>query len=615
MNETPRWVWRAGLGATALFAGWSFWLALFLPLDSWDAYDYLVNARLIAGHDLTRLAQTYRTDRPPGISMLVAPLLALGYRPGQRGLAGLVHLVPWSLGLGSLALLWLMVKRHSGVALAFLAAAFVALNPLVLHALPFIMADIASMAFGLLTLWLAEQVLVSKDWRLVVALALTVGMAMLCKYPMALLGLAVPLANLLWAFVGRDRPSTVKEKLFTSVHGRLALGLVAGLAIFFAIHALIYSRIVPGDGAWADRMTAGLKTAWAGGGGAGNTDPWWELPHAILWTFGPPIVALAGLGAGAVIVRDRDRAGFFHLVWVLSLLGLFIFVIGHKESRYVMPALPSIAFLAARGLALFTSRPGVQAALASVAMLGLAPPAVAEFGRMSDPLYTRPSMLAWARYALDHSTADASMAAGERPIIQHPNIAPFALYPKNPVVFPMDEYWHYHHINHGGLEWFFDRRLLAFQVQQGPAGVQVQSPWIHATVPPEWLQQLGDDAVWLAALPNGGLLLSPPQGWFETASAAQQPEPPPPFVALDLTRVTLKQTKATDTTAEYSNGKFTLTIARSADGWRMVSPPPDSRWFVGVAEQAPRRWVEPASDLPASLDGLWSTRQIFPVRP
>jgi hypothetical protein len=607
MTPTPRWIRLTGAVAAGGFAAWSFWVALFLPLDSWDAYDYLVNARLIAGHDLTHLAQTYRTDRPPGISLLVAPLLALGYQPGQRGLAGLVHLVPWSLGLGALALTWHLVRQRSGEALAFLAAAFVALNAIVLHALPFIMADVASMAFGLASLWLAEQVVTRRDWRLVAALALSVGLAMACKYPMGLLGLAVPVANLAWAWTGRDRPATVKEKLLTSVHGRLALGLVAGLALFFAVHALIYSRIVPGPGAWSERMLAGLKTAWAGGGGPGNTDPWWELPHAIWWTFGPPVSLLAVLGAGVVVVRDRDRAGWLHVVWALSMMGLFIFVIGHKESRYVMPALPSIAILAARGLALFEARPKVLAGLAAVALAGLAPSAFAELRRMSDPLYTRPSMLAWARYALDH--------AGERPIIQHPNISPFALYPKDPVVFPNDEYWHYHHINHGGLEWFFDRRLLAFQVQPGPPGVTVQSPWIHARVPPEWLQQLGDDAVWLAALPKGGILLSPPQGWFETASAAQQPEPPPPFVALDLGRVTLTRRAASETSAEYSDGATTLTLTRQADGWRLTNAPPESRWYIGVADGAPRRWTEPAPDLPNALDGLWSTRHVFPVRP
>ena len=128
-----------------------------------------------------------------------------------------------------------------------------------------------------------------------------------------LLGLAVPVANLLWAFVGRERPSTLKEKLLTSLHGRLALGLVAGLALFFAVHALIYSRIVPGDGAWTERMTAGLNTAWAGGGGAGNTDP---ETGSDSYELESPRYALIGQGTG---VSSWDPRGT-NVQWFTALL-------------------------------------------------------------------------------------------------------------------------------------------------------------------------------------------------------------------------------------------------------------------------------------------------------
>lgn len=604
----PRWVWPLGLGVTALYLLWSCSLALGLPIDTWDAYDYLVNARYLAGNDLSHLAQAYRTDRPPGISLLVAPLLSLGYHPGQRGLAGLIHLVPWSLGVLALVMTWRAVEREAGVCIAFVAAALLGLNPLVLHYLPFIMADIASMAFVLLSLRLSERVTSTRRGIDVLALALAVGLAMLTKYPMALLGLAIPVANLAWAWTGKNRPASVKSKLLASIDWRLAAGLLLGLGLFFAVHALIYSRVVTGDGPWFDRLSAGLKAAWAGGGGPGATDPWWELPNAVWWTFGPPVTLLAVAGAGVVIVRDRDRAGWLHLIWALASMALFIVVIGHKESRYVLPALPSIAILAARGITVVGRRRILRAVLAAIALAGIAPSAFRELQRMRDPLYTRPSLLAWARFALDRAGTD-------RPIIQNPNISPFALYAKDPVVFANDEFWHYHHINHAGLEWFFDRRLLAFQVGQGPPSVSVQSPWIHASVPAEWFQSLGEDALWLVALPKGGLLLSPPQGWFETASAAQQPEPPPPFVAIDLSHVSLKPGTRSETAAEYSDGRTTIGLSRHADGWRITSAPKDSRWFVGVAEQAPRRWTEPSPELPPSLDGLWSERQVFPVRP
>lgn len=607
-TPTPKWLWLFGAAASAAYLGWSFWLALGLPLDTWDAYDYLINARHLAGNDLSHLAQAYRTDRPPGISLLVAPLLALGYRPGQHGLAGLIHLVPWSLGVLALGLTFRAVEREGGAGRAFVAAALLALNPLVVHYLPFLMADVAAMTFGLLALRLSERLTSTRRGVDVLFLALAVGAAMVTKYPMALLGLAIPLANLAWVWTGKGRPQTLKARLVGSVDPRLAGGLLLGLGLFFAVHAVIYSRVVTGEGPWTARLLAGLKTAWAGGGGPGATDPWWELPHAVLWTFGPPAVLLALVGAVVVVVKDRDRAGWLHLVWAIASMALFVFVIGHKESRYVIPALPSIAILAGRGLGALGRRRWLEAVATAAVLAGLAPGAVRELQRMMDPLYTRPSLLAWARFALER-------AGSERPIVQHPNIAPFALYAKDPVVFPNDEFWHYHHINHAGLEWFFDRRLLAVQVRHGPPSVNVASPWIHASVPPDWLQRLGEDAVWLVALPKGGLLLSPPQGWYETASAAQQPEPPPPFVALDLRHVTLRPTTQTETSAELSDGETTIKLTRQADGWRITTAPPQSRWFEGLAVQAPRRWAEPAPELPTSLDGLWADRREFPIRP
>ena len=125
-SPPPRWVWALGLGVTAVYVLWSFSLALGLPIDTGDAYDYLINARYLAGNDLSHLAQAYRTDRPPGISLLVAPLLSYGYHPGQRGLAGLIHLVPWSLGVLALVMTWRAVEREAGVAVAFVAAGLLA---------------------------------------------------------------------------------------------------------------------------------------------------------------------------------------------------------------------------------------------------------------------------------------------------------------------------------------------------------------------------------------------------------------------------------------------------------------------------------------------------------
>lgn len=595
------------LGSAVLVAllGWSFLLALDLPLDSWDAYDYLINARWLAGHDLTRLSQNYRVDRPPGISLLVAPLLASGYAPGQRGAAGLIHLVPWGIGIWGLVLLWRTLRTSVGDGLAFCGVLLLALNPLFLHFLPFVMADVPSMTFSLLTLIAAERAVTTRRGIDFIVLALSVAAAMLSKYPVAALGLAIPIANLVWSLAGRDRPRSLREKLLSIVQPRLAIPLLLGLALFLLVQAVIFSRFVPGDGSWWQKLSAGLTSAWgsAGGGSAGGeTDPRSEIPTALLALFGAPAVFFAALGAIRT-VASRDRRALYHLSFFALLLAMFVFLIGHKESRYAFPLLPSFVFLVMYGLAWIPSR--VALAVAAVVTLGAAlPMSFAEFQRMNDPLYRRPSILAWARFALDRAGAD-------RPIFQLPVLPAFGLYPKNPVVLPMDEFWHYHHFNEGGLVWFFDRRLQALQAQPGDApSVRHESPWYFVTVPQTWLQSAGEDAVWLSAFPTGAVLLSTSQGWYETRTAASQPEPPAPFVAIDLRVSRLERTTLTPDSAVYSDIK----AARSEAGWAPTGVGPETHLFVRDVAGVPIRWSQPLPEAPLRVEVVTREQVLFPIR-
>lgn len=605
MTTAERAAWWVGGLSLAAFVGWSFLLALGLPLDSWDAYDYLVNARHLAGHDMARLSQNYRVDRPPGISLLVAPWLAWNYQPGQRGAAGLIHLVPWALGLWALFVLWRALRTSVGVVLAFVGTLLLAINPLMLHFLPFVMADVPSMTFSLLTLVFAERVLTTRRGLDSVLLAVFVAAAMLSKYPVAALGVAIPLANVIWSLAGPGRPTSLRGVLVSLVQPRLAVPLVVGLGLFLAVEAWVFSRVVAGDGGWWVKLSAGLAGAWGaagGGSGGGETDPRWEIPFALLSLFGAPVTGLTVLG----LVRTaatRDRRALLHASFLGVMLLLFVAVIGHKESRYAFPVLPSLVWLSMYGLAWIRWRQ-LAVVVAVVSVVVAVPPAWAELQRMNDPLYRKPSMLAWARFGLER--------AGEgRPIFQLPVLPQFALYPRSPVVLPMDEFWHYHHFNEGGLTWFFDRRLQALQVQAGaqPA-VRHESPWYFVTIPQSWLDAVGDDAVWLGAFPDGAVIVSTAQGWFETRTASSQPEPPAPFVATDVRHVTLARGEG----ATFIGASLTVSASQGEQGWSAPSSPAGFIWFVRDAQGVPRRWSQPLPELPPQVEGLARETVTFPVR-
>ncbi|MBE2252287.1 MAG: glycosyltransferase family 39 protein [Myxococcus sp.] len=598
------WLLLVGLGV------WSFVLALKLPLDSWDAYDYLVNARWLAGHDLTRLSQTYRADRPPGISLLVAPLLAVGYQPGQRGGAGLVHLVPWALGVSTVLLLRRELVASVGAGLALVGALLLAFNPLMVHYLPFVMADVPSMTFSFLTLFFAERALTNRKLTDAVWLALSVAAAMLSKYPVAVLGLSIPVANAVWALAGADRPESCSRRVRALVPPRLALPLLGGLAFFLLVEAWVFSRFVPGSAGWFEKLRLGLTSAWGsagGGAGGGEMDPRSEIPLVLWALFGAPVVLFAVAGLVRVGVT-RERRGLLHAAFVLGLVGLFVFVIGHKESRYAFPVVPSLVWLSMYGVA-WLKRGGFLVAGAVACLAAAAPPSLAELQRMHDPLYRRPSVLAWARFALDR-------AGATRPIFQLPVLPQFALYPKDPVVLPLDEFWHYHHFNEGGLSWFFDRRLQALQVQQGVAvRVRHESPWYFVSLPPAWLEAAGEDAVWLGAFPDGAVLLSTSQGWFETRTAAAQPEPPVPFIAIDVKHERLSRSGAEQAVASFPSARGgAVTATRGEGGWMISSSPHESRVYVFDSEGTPRRWTGLLERAPEEVAVIWSEQVSFPVR-
>ncbi len=608
LGAISRWIFGAALLA---FGAWSFVLAVGLPLDTWDGYDYLVNARLIAGHDLARLSQLYRPDRPPGISLLVAPLLRF-YEPGQRGGAGWVHLVPWSLGLVALVTFWRSVRTMEGPTIAFFATVLFAMHPLMVHSLPFVMADVPSMTFALLSLGFAERAVTTRTGSDFVALACCVALALLSKYPVAALGLAVPLANAGWTFVGKGRPASRSGKLISLVQPRLAVPLVVGLLLFLVVEAVLFDRFGAGTGSWHEKLIAGLRGAWgAAGGGAtgGETDPRWELPSALLTLSGVPVALLVGLGAVRTLVTRELRA-LLHLVWVVLFLGLFVALIAHKETRYAFPVVPSCFWLAAYGLGWIRDlRVGwIGAAVAGVlAFLGALGPSVAEFERMSDPLYRRPSLLGWARRALE-------LAGADRPIFQLPVLPQFALYPKQPVVLATDEFWHYHHFNEGGLVWFFDRRLQALQVQAGAVlAVRHESPWYYVTVPAASLAVAGDDAVWLEGFPTGAVVLSTAQGWYETRTAAQQPEPPAPFVLTDVVHVRLEARQQGERATFEGSGAPSASAVHTEQGWSLTLPE-GFRWFGRSSTGALVPLVGPVSELPIAVEGLAKRVEQFPVR-
>jgi hypothetical protein len=174
-------------------------------------------------------------------------------------------------------------------------------------------------------------------WR-VAAAALAVAAALLAKYSTwALLGAAAGIILLLQALRGRR-----------AAVGRGAGAVVAG-ALAPALFALLKPELVQGQLALlASFQWEGLRR-------------WVESYPSTFLFQAHPLLAIAALAALWQGWRGRDSK-----VLVAAALPLVLFALGARRSRYLLPAFPMIALLAARGLEVLPGRARRFAVLAAV---------------------------------------------------------------------------------------------------------------------------------------------------------------------------------------------------------------------------------------------------------
>ncbi|MHB8836038.1 MAG: ArnT family glycosyltransferase [Candidatus Methylomirabilia bacterium] len=210
--------------------------------------------------------------------------------------------------------------------------------PCLVVQVPLLLADVPAMAAVTAALWgLLETLERRGAWR-VGAAALAVAAAFLAKYSTwVLLGAAAGAILLLQALRGR-----------WAAAGRGTVALAAG-ALAPALFALLKPEVVQGQLA----LLAGFQ--WEG------LRRWVEsYPSTFLFQT-HPLLAVAALAALWQGWRGRDPK-----VLVAAALPLVLFALGARRSRYLLPAFPMIALLAARGLEALPGRARRFAVLAAV---------------------------------------------------------------------------------------------------------------------------------------------------------------------------------------------------------------------------------------------------------
>lgn len=209
--------------------------------------------------------------------------------------------------------------------------------PCLLVQVPLLLADVPAMAAVTAALWgLLETLERRGAWRFVAA-AVAVAAALLAKYSTwVLLGAAFGFILLLEALRGRWVPAL-----------RGAAAAAVG-ALAPALFALAKPEVVGRQLA----LLAGFQ--WEG------LRRWVEsYPSTFLFQT-HPLLALAALAALWQGWRERDRRPL-----VAAALPLVLFALGARRTRYLLPAFPMIALLAARGLETLSGRTRRFAVLAA----------------------------------------------------------------------------------------------------------------------------------------------------------------------------------------------------------------------------------------------------------
>lgn len=586
-----QWLVAALLVALLGYIGVAAWR---LPIDYWDGFEYLNNARVLAGHANEALPLTYSYVRPPMIAWLLAPLMRF-YQPHGAGAYTLAHLLMWAVAVLALWRVYRLYRQNLTPTAALAGVLLLAWNPAFFSQAPFVMADILSMLGAVLALELASR-LGSPGWKAAVALGLAAAFAILSKYPLAL---ALPLMAPAVLLVPPSSPRA-RARVFT----QLLVGGIVTAAVVYVGHVVLFASL---QNDWSHAWTHafdGARTAFSVGGQAGEFDPAYEYVAAYWVLLTPPLFLISGFGL-VTALRRRSTLDVLHAAWGVGFMLALSLAVPHKEMRYALPALPSWIYFAVLGMQSLwvwvLERAGSRlprlAPAGFCVLLGAMPLAIAarELGRFQDPIYHQPFLATFSRYVSEQAESKAT------PLMADPTPAPgfvYTLYARDPVMLPLDEFWHFHHLSSGALSFFLNR--------------------FPKTVPPAIPPSVDALARWAAVIEDRGVVLSSQQGWFETHSADEAPEPPRPLEVHVIERRTfVRETAEAISPATYRELKGREpALALTFDNGRWVTTAADEKWQVYARQAADQPLVRWRADLPppALLEWVAERTRAFGIR-
>lgn len=442
----------------AALAGYTVHRATVLRVEYWDGFLYLNNARAITG-DATA---TYTFDKPPLVPLLYAPVIEhLEDRP-PAGIehVTLPHAVAAALTLLSLLAVFLALRVALGTTLGLAGAVLFAGNRLFVRYGAHVLADYVptGLATAAVGLWLFAR---RRDrWRWYALAGLPMGAAMASRYNLVLLPFVFVVGELMLAAWERR------------IADRRVLGLVlaggVAAAVFLGLHYLAYTDLP---------REFGLRTLLdIFEYGSANTDrelgeesplDYWTMANVAV---SPLLLVVASGGMVLGLFRQDPNDVIFGGCFLA--FAVPILMVAHTEIRYLLPALPAVAYFALAPFEVatrrfrdheWTRRRDVRGALVGfgiAALLLSLLPAVDQIRRDRDPFFRTDVQRAVAAWAIEHRGPGGRVVFHGRP---------FSLHPDDPLVFPQDEFFDVFHFADPALEFMTGERIELLRYSSAPA--------------------------------------------------------------------------------------------------------------------------------------------------
>ena len=445
-----------------IFAAYTLWRGFTLQVDYYDGYRYLANARRLLGDDQV----SFDEIRPPLLTLLQAPVVALA-RIGGPANAALVygpHLLSTLLSLLTALALFFLFAPPCGRRTALVGTLLFMSTRYFVRYGAHVMTDVATagVAAAAVAAWTRARELQSLPGYVPCGAAL--GGAMALKFSSALLFPALVAAELILTPGSGDRPGA--GRLAPALHWRrwagLALCGATAAALFFVVEGFVLWRVY-GTGVWAEFRAAmqgarGAVDAWPG-------ESWRDYIPMLQVMVSPTVVVLALAGMAAALRRPERRDAPFW-TWLLLIGGSIVFLVGHNEARYLLPALPPFIYFALRGVeSAHAFAPGSVARatvslLVGVAVLGSVANGLAQAWSDQDPVFRRDVQRRAAALAAA-SVRDRGQLwiLGKRHTLSTQDPGPVA----------QDEFWNTFHYERHVAEYFLGRSPRVLPVPNGTA--------------------------------------------------------------------------------------------------------------------------------------------------